>query len=147
MKVTVRIYCRSIIKFAPRFSLHISEAQISRSVCFAGLIFSSLFLSEHFVNQTLLKHDLHFKFNMRLIRYWKPEGPINTLLFLLLSSGWKQTLSFSSKWIVFIRLYNYYTYIVYLSYFHFECYINSTILNLTMHKQNVTIYYYIIYIG
>lgn len=110
-----------ISKFAGRFSLYISEAQISHSVCFAGLMFSSQFLSEHFVNQTLLKHDSHFKFNMRLIRYWKPEGPINTLLFLRLSSGWKQTLSFNSKWIVFIRLYNYYTYIVYLSYFNFKC--------------------------
>lgn len=55
--------------------------------------FSNLLLSKHFVNETLLKHDSHFKFNMRLIRYWKPEGPINTLLYLHLSSGCKKTIS------------------------------------------------------
>lgn len=67
--------------------------------------FSNLLLSEHFVNETLLKHDSHFKFNMRLIRYWKPEGPINTPLYLHLSSGCKKT-SFQMN--AFIRQYNYY---------------------------------------
>lgn len=89
-------------EFGRRFSLliflflklNMRDVRNSGSRLSALLVsFSNLLLSEHFVDETLLKHDSHFKFNMRLIRYWKPEGPINTPLYLHLSSGCKKTIS------------------------------------------------------